>query len=382
MGWINQLFQAANNARREWRAMRQPRLHFLILFVTGRCNARCPFCFYWRERSQETEELGLTEIERLAQTIPPFEILLLSGGEPFLRDDLAELVTLFCQHSGIQVVSIPTNGLLPYRIETSVARIMEFNPALHVSVNLSLDGLGEKHDRMRGVKGSFGKVEESIDRLVGLRRAHPGQLEVTLNSVICAENYETLPDLARHVSVHYDLDGHFFEIVRGDPLDESVTHVPPQALRNVYEQVLPIQLEYFHRQARGPLPLRWWRQMAFGGNLLYQYRTQYANYAYGQRWPSPCLAGQTIGVVDYDGQVRACELRAPIASLRDHNYGGDLAAIYRSPAMEAERAMARSHCCDCTHVCFITSSRMHSPRVRFWLAPWLYVRYLLFRRVI
>ncbi|RLC67380.1 MAG: hypothetical protein DRI48_02455 [Chloroflexi bacterium] len=380
MGWLDSLFQAVGNIRCEWRTMRQRRFHFLIFFVTGRCNARCPFCFYWRERGQEADELSLTEIERLAQTTPPFDILLLSGGEPFLRADLAGLVSLFNQHSGIRVASIPTNGLLPERVTSTTKRILESNPELHLSINLSLDGLGELHDRTRGVTGSFGKVEECVSLLTQLRQSYPGRLEVTLNSVICAENYETLPKLARYAATHYDLDGHFFEIIRGDPEDESTKAVPHEALRRVYEQVFPIQMGYFRRRARGSFPLRWWRRMTFAGNLLYQYRTQYGNYAHGRRWDAPCLAGQTIAVVDYNGNVRACELHTPIANLRDH--GGDFGAIYCSSAMEPERMQAQSHQCDCTHVCFITSSRMHSPRARFWLVPWLYLRYLLFRQVV
>lgn len=380
MGRLGLLFQAIDNIRREWRRMRQRKFHFLIFFVTGRCNARCPFCFYWRERGQEADELSLAEIERLAQTTPPFDILLLSGGEPFLRDDLTELVSLFSQHNSIRVTSIPTNGLLPDRVASTTERILESNPELNLSINLSLDGLGETHDRTRGVTGSFGKVEESVRLLTQLRQSYPSRLEVTLNSVICAENYETLPKLARYAATHYDLDGHFFEIIRGDPEDESMKAVPCAALRKVYEQVFPIQMEYFRRQARGPLPLRWWRRVTFAGNLLYQYHTQYGNYAHGRRWDTPCLAGHTIAVVDYNGDVRACELHAPVANLRDHD--GDFGAIYRSSTMEAERVQAKSHQCDCTHVCFITSSRMHSPRVRFWLTPWLYLRYVLFRQVV
>jgi MoaA/NifB/PqqE/SkfB family radical SAM enzyme len=229
------------------------------------------------------------------------------------------------------------------------------------------------------VEGSFEQVVESLGRLVKLRRAHSDRLEVVLNSVICAENYRTLPDLARQALAHYDLDGHFFEIIRGDPQDGSMLGVPAESLRQLYEQVFPVQLEYFRRRARGPFLLRWWRQVTFGGNLIYQYRTQYANYVYGRRWAIPCLAGQTICVVDYDGRVRACELHPPVANLRDH--GGDFGAIYSSPGMDAERALARSHRCDCTHVCSITSSRMHSTRVRFWLSPGLYLRYFLFRQV-
>jgi len=312
--------------------------------------------------------------------MPPFEILLLSGGEPFLRDDLADILALFCRHNDIGVVGIPTNGLLPARIEDSVRRIMARCPSLSVGVNLSLDAVGALHDRMRGVPGSFRQVEESLRRLSAVRRAYPGRLQINMNTVICAENYHQVPDLAQYALEHYALDGHYFELVRGDPQDRSVLDIAPEALRQVYARIFPIQLHYFHARPHSPLPLRWWRRMTFGGSLLYQYRIQYGNYVSGRRWDVPCLAGQTIAVVDYDGGMRACELHPPVANLRDHDM--DFRAIYTSGAMEAERRQAHSHKCDCTHVCFITSSRMHSSRVRFILAPWLYLRYMLSRRVV
>jgi MoaA/NifB/PqqE/SkfB family radical SAM enzyme len=374
----SRLLQVLSHVRREWRVMRQRRFHFLIFFVTGRCNARCSFCFYWQEIGQGSEDMSLVEIERLARTTPPFGILLLSGGEPFLRQDLVELVSLFRQHNEIRVVSIPTNGLLPGRIEAMTGKILESNPGLCASVNLSLDGFAEVHDNIRGVPGCFDKVEETLARLTRLRQAYPGRLEVNINSVLCARNYETLPALARHAAAHYDLDGHFFEIVREQSQDKSMLQVPPQALRQLYAELFAVQLSYF--RAQKPFLLRWWRKVTFGGNLLYQYQVQYNNYVHGRRWDAPCLAGQTIAVVDYDGHVRACELHAPVANLRDH--AGSFEAIYHSPSMQAERVKARSHACDCTHVCFITSSWMHSPRVRLCIAPWLYLRYLLLRRVV
>jgi molybdenum cofactor biosynthesis enzyme MoaA len=248
----------------EWRVMNQRRFHFLILFVTGRCNARCSFCFYAQEMERSAEQMSLAEIERLAQTVPPFEMLLLSGGEPFLRQDLAALVGLFCQHNDVRVVSIPTNGLLPGRIESTTGRILEGNPGLKVSVNLSLDGFAEIHDSLRGVPGSFDQVEQALARLTRLRQSYSGRLSVNLNSVICARNYEILPDLARHAAAHYDLDGHFFELVREQSRDKSMLQVPPDALRRLYAELFGIQLAYLERE---PFPLRWRRKVLLGRNL-------------------------------------------------------------------------------------------------------------------
>ena len=117
------------------------RLDTLIFFVTGRCNSRCPNCFYWR-RLNQTADLSLKEIEKMVQTIPKFNNLLLSGGEPFLRNDLPEIVTLFKKYCQIKSLSIPTNGLLVERIFKTTQQILEKNQNIDsIYLNISLDGL-------------------------------------------------------------------------------------------------------------------------------------------------------------------------------------------------------------------------------------------------
>jgi len=81
----------------------------------------------------------------------------------------------------------------------------------------------------------------------------------------------------------------------------------------------------------------------------------------------PCTAGQSILVVDYNGDVRACELRHKIANLRE--VGCDFRRILPSEALAREtRAIVRDQCW-CTHVCFIHDSAKSSRRAQLYEIP-------------
>ena len=70
---------------------------FLILYVTARCNARCKFCYYWDNISnwRTRQHLEVDEIEKIASRLDTLQQLTISGGEPFLREELAEICTIF-----------------------------------------------------------------------------------------------------------------------------------------------------------------------------------------------------------------------------------------------------------------------------------------------
>jgi MoaA/NifB/PqqE/SkfB family radical SAM enzyme len=355
--------------------VRRREFDFLILFVTGQCNARCHHCFYWEHLGSTHAGLPLDEIEKIAARMPKFRTLLLSGGEPTLRKDLPELVGVFFRHNKIRTVSIPTNGLLPDRIASLAEQVAAIDVGLRVNFNLSIDGFAETHDGIRGVAGNFANSLATIHQLRQVAARKPN-LHVLVNTVICADNYEEVVAFARYVQSESLADEHYFEIVRGDPPDERVKDVPPQALYRIYDEVLSIQRHYLLRSAQHLRGLyRAWRQVEDLGGLLYRYRTQWAVHSRADHWPVPCMAGEVIATIDYDGLLRVCELRESGVNLAD--YGFDFQLARNSPPMCAERAVAKTHICDCTHVCFVNTALRYSLRQRFLMLPWLYLRYRL-----
>ena len=89
-------------------------------------RGKCRHCFY--PINQRNNELGLDEIERLIKTLPPIRLLLFSGGEPFLRKDLPEIIKLYYEHCGFLTASIPTNGFSAEHICSMIERICAISP--------------------------------------------------------------------------------------------------------------------------------------------------------------------------------------------------------------------------------------------------------------
>jgi len=290
-----------------------------------------------------------------------------------MRLDLPEVVSTFRRHNRIHDVNIPTNGLLSERIEQKTRRILDDNPELYLSLNVSLDGFAATHNAIRGVTDNFDRTRETIQRLTVLRDTHT-RLSVVVNSVICEKNYAEIVSFADYASNELNLDGHFFEIIRGDPKDLSVGGVPADALADIYHLLPQFQARYFRqiREKQNPVSRAAGNVLDLG-RLLWQYRTQYRRYTSGQIWTVPCLAGKTIGVIEPDGALRACELRDKIANLGDSDW--DFSAQWYGAEIDDEVRQIRIDRCDCTHVCFVQSSRDHSLRATFLDAPRLWLRY-------
>ena len=354
-------------------ALGERRLNLLIFFVTSRCNAKCDFCFYWDQLNQQGD-LTMAEIRKVSATMPQFHRLLFSGGETFMRKELVDIVGLFHRDNGVATINLPTNGILQRQIVDKTAAILAENPALTVNVGFSLDGFAATHDRVRAVPGCFQKAVASIKAVTALRERF-SNLTVFVNSVILHENYAELPGLADYLLQEVDLDTHYFNIIRGDPMNPAQRDVPHAALARLYqeyERVQAIYVERSHqRRGRGPVSAAVWRTFYLGRLAIYN-DIQYTNYTHGARWPMPCTAGETAAVIDYNGDVRICELRQPIGNLRQ--YDCDFGRLWNSQRRAAEVAQMRQDHCDCTHICFIDDSATYSSKVALLQPPLTYAR--------
>src|SRR5438067_1202540 len=149
------------------------RLESVFLFVTSTCNSLCRTCFYWDELNSG-RDLTFEQIERISITAPKFHKLWISGGEPFLRKELAEIIELFYANNGVRHINLPTNGLLPQKVETVIDQVLARCPELAVDLNFSLDGLANTHDAIRGVPNNFQKtlatIELAAQKWKGIRR--------------------------------------------------------------------------------------------------------------------------------------------------------------------------------------------------------------------
>src|SRR5919106_5885105 len=205
---------------------REKRLGTVILFVTSRCNALCQTCFYHAELNHPGD-MTFAQIEKVSRTMPPITDLWLSGGEPTLRGDVPQIIDMFVANNGVNRVIIPTNGLIKSRVFEIVDRALTNNPAIHLYLNVALDGYGETHDRVRGVPGNWERTLECIRALYPLKEKYGERFRLNVNTVVCAENYAEVGRLADFMWENFRLDGHYFNIIRGETkAGDSIKQVP------------------------------------------------------------------------------------------------------------------------------------------------------------
>ncbi|HWO13588.1 MAG TPA: radical SAM protein [Polyangiaceae bacterium] len=141
-----------------------PRPSFCTFLVCNRCNARCGMCDSWR--MPRGTELDVEQVRRVFRDIGSLDVVRLTGGEPFLRADLAELAEAVMAESAPGVLHITTNGSFPERVEQLAAG---FSRPARLRVMVSFDGLAEVHDASRGRRVSFERALDSVQRLAALR---------------------------------------------------------------------------------------------------------------------------------------------------------------------------------------------------------------------
>jgi MoaA/NifB/PqqE/SkfB family radical SAM enzyme len=169
----------------------------LLLFpVTLRCNSRCVMCNIWQ--ADHTSELSFCEIVKLLKdpSLKKIEYLIITGGEPTLRGDLVQIAQLFIDNcSKLQSIQLATNGFNTKKVVadcTEIARIC-LQSKVTFSILVSLDGLGDVHDRVRQTPGAFEKVRATIDSLLAIKSDLNFGLHV--NCVLTRYNIRELNDL-------------------------------------------------------------------------------------------------------------------------------------------------------------------------------------------
>jgi MoaA/NifB/PqqE/SkfB family radical SAM enzyme len=351
-----QLYQLLRSTRRE------KRLGTLILFVTSRCNAFCQTCFYHAELNRPGD-MTFEQIERMSQTMPQITDLWLSGGEPTLRRDVNQIVDLFVRNNNVRRLIVPTNALIKSRVFELVEHALSSHAELDLYLNVALDGYGQTHDKIRGVPGNWEKTLDSIRALYPLKQEYADRFRLNVNTVVCSENYEEIEKLSAYLWENFRLDGHYFNIVRGETkVGEEIKNVPPEVMPELYRRAARWTERYGERMfADDDAARRFVKTLAYVGTITTHYRTQHENFRQPSPWPFPCTAGETIAVIDYQGDVRACELREKFATLADYDY--DFGRLWDAHERAAElKAIDGGNACWCTHVCFIHDSLRHSRR--------------------
>jgi MoaA/NifB/PqqE/SkfB family radical SAM enzyme len=331
----------------------------LTFSVTNKCNSRCKTCNIWRAPVKGLEELSLDEIESTFKSMDPLYFLNISGGEPFLRGDLTEIIRLAKRHLSPNIIHIPSNGLAVDLIERRVKEILEIlsDGKTVLTIKLSLDGVGERHDEIRGVKGNFARVVETYKRLHRLREEYPN-FHLGINTIISKFNVDHLDEIV--------------EYVRQLKPDSFVTEIAEKRseLFNVQDDITPdpetyeVLIRKFMARVRDDLKHK--RSIS---KLTDASRLVYYEYVIRilkeNRQVLPCYAGISNVHINPYGDVWPCCVlgyEKSMGNLRDFDY--DFKKLWTSEQANAVRAFIKSGKCYCplanqsyfNMVCSLTAS--------------------------
>jgi MoaA/NifB/PqqE/SkfB family radical SAM enzyme len=245
----------------------------------------------------------------------------LSGGEPFLRDDLPDLVAAVRQRCPRATIAISTNGLATEKIIAAVRAIGPADPRVRVAV--SIDGLGETHDRIRGVEGAFERAMDTLDQLRDL-----GCRGLRMSMTVSADNAGQVGAVADLAAARGLELGVVAAQAAGTQLhvDALPSDLPDAHAREVFEDVVA-------RWLRSARPKRWLRA---------HFTAMTWRYLCGQRWENISRPGEEFFFLQSDATVYTSSVSGePMGNLCQDTWDD----LWSSPQAAEARAIetARPH---------------------------------------
>lgn len=312
----------------------------LIFYITNRCNAACMHCFYKNNINKELDkELSLKEIKKFVLSLRgPIDLLLLTGGEPILQKDIVEICRIFETFNKTHKITLSTNGLLPELIEDKIKNILD-TTRLNVNIQVSIDGLGEVHEEIRGIKGIFGQAIDTVGRLKKLQNRYSRLNEVWVITTISNKNIEQIKFLMDFVQNKLKTL-HKFQFLR--PQSGNINFDKACSLPSLED------LEQVYNTIASSIPGK--------DSLLIKYHLLVLRCSLdilkGRKGILKCFAGKIDGVIYPDGDVALCETTRPFGNLRDWNL--DFYGLWNSDL--ANRMRDKTKDCFCINPCNLATS--------------------------
>jgi len=314
----------------------------LILFIISTCNMKCEHCFYWQELNQK-DDLSFDEICALSDDLGRVEQLYLSGGEPFLRREFADICLRFIDRNGAREIYSPTNGFYTERTIAALRRILEDKRLETFGVEISLDGMPAFHDDFRKTKYSFAKAMETYDALAALQAEDP-RVQIYAISTATETNMDEIRKLTTFLFDRCPkMAHHHLAMIRGERKNPGLQGPALADYQSLSE---------YMRRLWAPRDEE--RQGSIVDPMLQHMKIETAR---AQRQINPCQAGRHVGVVYANGDVSLCEQREPLGNLRDKTFRD----IWGSDAARAVRGSIARKECWCTNEMFMWPSIVFNP---------------------
>jgi len=282
------------------------------IILTYRCPMRCVMCNIWKNPTDKQEEIKADDLKSL----PKLKFINLTGGEPFIREDLAEIVDECYKHTDRIVIS--TSGWFEDRVIALAKRFP------NIGIRISIEGLSTKNDELRGHQGGFDKGLRTLLTLkqMGLKDIGFGCTVSNNNSADMLSLYQLSQSLGMEFATAAFHNSYYFH-----KEDNQITN-KEEVCKN-FETLINWQL-------KEKSPKSWFRAW-FNMGLI--------NYIEGNRRMLPCEAGSANFFIDPWGEVYPCN------GLEDKCWKQSMGNIHKSDFMtiwnspEAEEVRSKVKCC-------------------------------------
>ena len=327
----------------------------VTLFLTRRCNARCPFCFYLKNNllhDTELEELSYEEIKKISGTLHKLLWLAFSGGEIFLRKDIIAISELFYKQNSPGFMLYPTNGLMPNLIKKSIEQILLRCPNSVIVVKLSIDDLYDAHNKLRDTPGSFNKTLKTYELLGELVKKY-SNFELGVNTVFCAKNQDNMQNIIDYVANLKYIKTHTISLVRGNLIHQEYKQID----LNKYHEAINYLADNIKQKHQNIYQFTGARLKS--AQDIVQRRIIHKTMLEQSR-QIPCYAGTSSLVISETGDIYPCEIREKsIGNVRD--YGYNIPQLLNSRLANDIKKSIRNNECYCTHECNLMTNILLNP---------------------
>ena len=351
------------------RFLLKPVLPRLITYcVTYRCNCRCTMCEMFKKAEACREELSANDIGKIFadRVFARLDVVRFTGGEPFLKNDIGDIVSEISRLTNARIFYITTNGSFPEKVEQFIEKVMPLGIQLHVQI--SLDDVSELHDRIRGVTGLFEKAYSTLETLQKLKKKW--RFETGINQTISKENMTRMQDVnllakkfgcAHNITLavkHHEGRSHAgIDFSRPIPF-ATIDSMDDRTIRDIYSKIDALKHEnYTLRKKLASSSLRDLLEgyLNEGGRnrLLYQKDNP----------KPPCTAFFTHFRLLPNGDAVSCSIRGNrvVGNLRDKTFSD----IWHSDSARKERKSVRA-CAGCWSECDMAPSIFYSGDIIKW----------------
>ena len=311
------------------------------VIVTYRCNARCNMCDCFKDPTKPSEEIKLEDIKKL----PEMAFTNITGGEPFIRKDLEEIVEELYKKTNRIVIS--TNGYFTDRI----IKLCERFPK--VGIRISIEGLQKTNDAIRGIPNGFERGYTTLKTLVGMK--HP---DVGFGMTVQDMNCEDLVPL-------YNLSDDFnMEFATATLHNSFYFRKTDNKIFDKYKVAINFE-SLINELLNSRSPKKWFRAY-FNHGLI--------NYIYGNKRLLPCDMSKNAFFIDPFCDVIPCngmDKKAVMGNLHEQTWE----ELWNSQQAKQVKGCTKK----CSRNCWMIGSASPAMHKYIWVPAWWVIKHKLLK---